>query len=83
MTSKQNINEFTRIVHELKDEIFKGRREASKKNPIPYGMERVSSRADAAAAFRGGTPADRDAAIKKDGLEKVMRMLRGGDGRNA
>jgi hypothetical protein len=81
--TNRNVNEFTRIVHELKDEIFKGKKDASKKNPIPYGMERVSSRAAAAAAFKGGTPADRDAVIKKDGLEKVMKMLRGGDGRNA
>ena len=81
--TNRNVNEFTRIVHELKDEIFKGRKDAAKTNPIPFGMERVSSRAAAATAFREGTPDDRDAAIKKDGLEKVMKMLRGGDGRNA
>ena len=75
--TNRNVNEFTRIVHELKDEIFKGKKDAAKTNPIPFGSERVQSRAEAVRIFEALPPAEKRAYIQQQGMDKMRDMLQG------
>jgi hypothetical protein len=75
--TNRNVNEFTRIVHELKDEIFKGKRDAAKTNPIPFGSERVQSREEAVRKFESLPPEEKRAYIQQQGMDKMRDMLQG------
>ena len=75
--TNRNVNEFTRIVHELKDEIFKGKKDAAKTNPIPFGHERVQTRAEAVRKFESLPPEEKRAYIKQQGMDKMRDMLQG------
>tara|TARA_R100000315_G_C5227118_1_gene138135 strand:- start:1320 stop:1559 length:240 start_codon:yes stop_codon:yes gene_type:complete len=75
--TNRNVNEFTRIVHELKDEIFKGKKDATKANPIPFGSERVQSREEAVRLFEALPPAEKRAYIQQQGMDKMRDMLQG------
>jgi hypothetical protein len=75
--TNRNVNEFTRIVHELKDEIFKGKKDAAKTNPIPFGHERVQTRAEAVRKFESLPPEEKRVYIQQQGLEKMKELLQG------
>ena len=75
--TNRNVNEFTRIVHELKDEIFNGKKDAAKTNAIPFGHERVQTRAEAGRRFESLPPEEKRAFIQQQGLEKMRDMLQG------
>ena len=71
------VNEFTEIVHLLKDEITGAKKTARKANPIPFGQERVKNKAAAMARFLNLSPEEKRAYIQEQGLENVMKMVRG------
>ena len=72
------VNEFTEIVHLLKDEIISGKKTAAKSKAIPFGQERVQSRAVAVNRFNNLSPGDKQRYIQEQGLDNVLKMLRGG-----
>jgi len=72
------VNEFTEIVHLLKDEIMSGKKDAAKSKAIPFGQERVQSRATAVNRFNNLSPGDKQRYIEEQGLDNVLKMLRGG-----
>ena len=72
------VNEFTEVVHLLKDEIMSGKKDAAKSKAIPFGQERVQSRATAVNRFNNLSPGDKQRYIEEQGLDNVLKMLRGG-----
>lgn len=72
------VNEFTEIVHLLKDEIMSGKKDAAKSKAIPFGQERVQNRATAVNRFNNLSPGDKQRYIEEQGLDNVLKMLRGG-----
>ena len=72
------VNEFTEIVHLLKDEIMSGKKDAARSKAIPFGQERVQSRATAVNRFNNLSPGDKQRYIEEQGLDNVLKMLRGG-----
>ena len=69
-------NEFTLAIESIEAELKFNKKIADKAKPVPFGLERVTSRSAQVARFQELNEAERRGFIKRHGLKETVKMMR-------